>query len=170
MTTNVTTMQSVSNFKNFMALPDGVDCLDSFAGILNDKGMDVSPYLSEEFCWGENALFDIDELSHCLEGYGRWMKAKVSAFEALEAMGFKAIKAEADGGGTIRIEPFGSTGAIEGEWCRREGVIYVSYAGKVDASDSCPAGRKREREKFDLFKAKHMLIVLHEHVGTELAA
>jgi len=168
--TDTNTKQRAINFSGFMALPDGHDCLDSFAGNLSDNGVEVPMYLANEFCEDEDAVWNMSELSHFLIAYGRWMEAKVKAFEVLETMGFEPIKAVADCCATISTDSYFSGEYAEGEWCRLNGVIYVSYAGKVDASISSLAKRKREREKEDLSKAKFMLGMLHEHVKTVLAA
>tara|TARA_R110002049_G_scaffold10127_1_gene50159 strand:- start:125073 stop:125591 length:519 start_codon:yes stop_codon:yes gene_type:complete len=156
------------NFADFMS-PKGSDSLDNLFGTLSDMGVPVS-ITGKEFCANEDALLDADQLSHNLVFYGKWLIAKVAAFEALRDIGFDAVKAAADRREIIDVAYEFGDGSFKGEWCRMHGVIYASFGGLIEVASASEARNKRERESADLDTARFLLSALFSHTRGDTKA
>jgi len=134
-------------FNKFMSQSNGYNNIDIFLGILSSYGIDVCQSAadfididSEE----DDLQVNMEELCPELVAYGNWMNAKVKGYEALRDEGFDAIKENSDESGLINNKTFRSA-KLSGEWCMRNGVIYVSYNGIFEAAYASHLKLKRDR-------------------------
>lgn len=147
------------NFADFMA-SKGCDDLEYFFGTLSDMGVPVA-ISEDEFRTSEYAYHDADQLSYNLIFWGNWFRAKVAGFDAINDRGFEGVKAHSDIDGTLVLRSDFGDGSFDGEWCRNDGVIYVSCRGVVEVANA--SGNKRK----DLKTAKFLLTALDRHLSDE---
>lgn len=89
--------------------------------------------------------------------WGNWLVAKAAGFDELRDLGFRGIQADSDCGGNLVLNSMIGSGRFQGEWCRRQGVIYVTCHGLVEVTSA--SGNKRS----DLRAAKSLLAALDRH-------
>ncbi len=158
MNDSITKTQNI-NFRSYMSVPSG-DNLHNFFDVLNDAGVPVS-VSEEDFLSSQSAEWDLQALSENLGFWALWAEAKLKGFEALREEGFEAIKAIADLSGVVNHNVGGAV--VEAEWCRRDGVCYVKYAGTVQTAVASRDETKRKRDMGDAHYAEHALELMYEH-------
>lgn len=153
--TNYNLLPKKINFQDFMS-DKGSDCLHNFLDTLSDCGIYVATS-QEEFLDDEYAFQNAEQLGDSLVFYGKWLAAKVTAFESLCDLGFQAIKAKADRCETIAFQPHYGEGLLEGEWCRWNGIVFASFNDVIEVAAASEDTTQFRRNKADLRTAQYLL-------------
>lgn len=151
-----------SNFRDYMAMPTGID-FELFFGSLEDHGVplaiSVDDYLRNDD--QEDIVYIMEALGSELLFFAPYLRAKARGFEALRDDGIDAIFAEAEYSGSLKIVTRDQA-EISGSWCRKDGVLYIVYEDLVDTTSASNARTIRSRKKSDEETAAYWLERLAE--------
>ncbi len=162
---NTTENNKLPSFYMFVQPDHRADGLDSLIDTLSDHGLPSSKSPEEMFNWAceEDAVFEAGELAMHMQYWGKWLEAKVKGYEALRDLGSNHFFGTVDKRDTVNVKVDGEE--VSGEWCRRDGVIYVFYGDAVETGPVHAHGTKSARNKADLSTAKFMLEILYERAA-----
>lgn len=161
----VTQKVKLPSFHKYMEPEHHGDSLNNLIGTLSDHGLPSDTPPEEMFDWAcdEDAMFEAGELAMHMQYWGQWLEAKVKGYEALRDLGSNHFFGTVDKRDTVNVKVDGEE--VSGEWCRRDGVIYVFYGDAVETGPVHAHGTKSARNKADLSTAKFMLEILYERAA-----
>lgn len=145
-------------FGEHMSVPS-IDSVQDFLDAMSDHGL---PADNLTFLEGDHADESMDMLADQLEGWASILRAKAKGFRVLREEGFAAIKAAADMVETVHHVVNGELLAT-GEWCRRDGIVYVTYRGMEATTIAMRDGLKSYLDRRDRENATSVLELLFDH-------